>query len=127
MCNSTIYNVKKEFIISKIETSEDGRPYVYVVLTDTRGNFGPTRRQQGFPENPFGVAAIPITSLEDLKNLPKKISDAIEGAFSGSRNNIPAESTTFKMNTSEYEQLGIKPGDKITLEIKISNNDNIRA
>jgi hypothetical protein len=119
--------VKKEFIISKIKNSEDGRPYVYVVLTDTRGNFGPTRRQQGFPENPFGVAAIPITSLDDLKNLPKKISDAIEGAFNGGRNNISAESTTFKMNTSEYEQLSIKPGDKITLEIKISNNDNIRA
>ena len=30
----------------------------------------------------------------------------------------------FKMNVSEYEKLGIKAGDKITLEIKISNNDN---
>jgi hypothetical protein len=65
--------VKKEFIISKIETSQDGSPYVYIVLTDTRSNFIPTRRQQGFHENPFGVAAIPITSLDDLKNLPKKI------------------------------------------------------
>ena len=32
----------------------------------------------------FGVAAaIPITSSDDLKNLPKKIHNAIEGAFSG--------------------------------------------
>jgi hypothetical protein len=31
------------------------------------------------------------------------------------------------MNPSEYEQLGIKIGDKITLEIKISNNYNIGA
>ncbi len=116
--------MKKEFIVSKIDTSQDGSPYVYVVLTDTRGNFTPTRRQQGFPENPFGVASIPITSLEDLKNLPKKISDALEGAFGGSsRNNVSPESTTFKMNTREYEELGIKIGDKITLEIKISTND----
>ena len=117
--------MKKEFIISKIEASQDGSPYLYVVLTDTRGNFTSTRRQQGFPENPFGVAAIPITSLDDLKNLPKKISDAIEGAFGGGgRNNISSsESTIFKMNAREYEELGVKVGDKVTLEIKICNND----
>jgi hypothetical protein len=115
--------MKKEFIVSKIETSQDGSPYVYVVLTDTRGDFTSTRRQKGFPENPFGVAAIPITSLDDLKNLPKKISDAIEGAFRGDRNNISSGSTTFKMTTREYEELGIKTGDKITVEIELSNND----
>jgi formylmethanofuran dehydrogenase subunit D len=27
------------------------------------------------------------------------------------------------MNTSEYEELGIKEGDKITVEMKISNKD----
>ena len=118
--------MKKEYIVSKIDTSQDSSPYVYVVLTDTRGDFTSTRRQQGFPEHPFGVAAIPITSLDDLKNLPKKISDAIEGAFRGGRNNISSESTTFKMTTREYEDLGIKIGDKITLEFTISNND-IRA
>ena len=115
--------MKKEFIVSNIETSQDGSPYVYVVLTDTRGDFTSTRRQKGFPENPFGVAAIPITSLDDLKNLPKKISDAIEGAFRGDRNNISSGSTTFKMTTREYEELSIKTGDKITLEIELSNND----
>ena len=118
--------MKKEFIVSKIEASQDGSPYLYVMLTDTKANFTSTRRQQGFPENPFGVAAIPITSLDDLKNLPKKISDAIEGTFGGGRNNISSslESTTFKMNTREYEELGIKIGDKVSLEINISNNNN---
>jgi hypothetical protein len=119
--------MKKEFIVSKIEASQDGSPQLYVMLTDTRGNFTSTRRQQGFPENPFGVAAIPITSLDDLKDLPKKISDAIEGAFGGGSNNISSsECTTLKMNTREYEELGIKIGNKVTLEIKISNN-NIKA
>jgi len=118
--------MKKEFIVSKIEASQDGSPYLYVMLTDTKANFTSTRRQQGFPENPFGVAAIPITSLDDLKNLPKKISDAIEGAFGGGSNNISSECTTLKMNTREYEELGIKIGNKVTIEIKISNN-NIKA
>ena len=93
----------------------------------TNDHFSPTRRQQGFPENPFGVAAIPITSLDDLKNLPKKISDAIESAFVGGRNNMSSESTTFKMNVREFEELGIKKGDKVTLEINISNNNDIVA
>ena len=116
---------KKEFIVSNIETSKDSSPYVYVSI-NPNGDFSPTRRQQGFPENPFGVAAIPITSLDDLKNLPKKISDAIESAFGGGggRNDIFSESTTFKMNVREFEELGIKIGDKITLEINISNNNN---
>ena len=79
--------------------------------------FSPTVRQQGFSENPFGVAAIHITSLDDWKNLPKKISDGIESAFGGSRNNILSESTTFKMTTREFEELGIKIRDRVTLEI----------
>lgn len=117
--------MKKEFIVSKIETSPDGSAYFHVVLTDTGSNFSPTRRQQKFPENPFGVAAIPITSLDDLNNLPKKISDAIERAFRGdsSNNTSSPESTAFNMNSTEFEELGIKIGDKVTLEIKICNND----
>jgi hypothetical protein len=112
---------KKEFIVTKIETSKDNSPYVYVSIYN-KGNFSPTRRQQGFPENPFGVAAIPITSLDDLKNLPNKISDAIESAFGSGRNNTPSESTRFKMNVREFEELGIKIGDKINLEINISKD-----
>ena len=114
---------KKEFIVSRIETSKDSSSYVYVSI-NPKDDFSPTKRQQGFPEIPFGVAAIPITSLDDLKNLPKKISNAIESAFGGGRNNIASESTTFKMNTREFEELGIKIGDKVTLEIKIFNNNN---
>ena len=117
---------KKEFIVSKIEPSKDNSPYVYVSIY-TKEKFSPTRRQQSFPENPFGVAAIPITSLDDLKNLPKKISDVIESAFRGDMNNMAPELTTFKMNIREFEELGIKIGDKITLEINISNNNDIIA
>jgi hypothetical protein len=31
------------------------------------------------------------------------------------------------MNVSEFEELGIKIGDKVTLEINISNNNDIIA
>ena len=112
----------KEFVVSKVEAPQDGGPYIYVALTDVRANFSPTRRQQGFPENPFGIAAIPISSLDDLKNLPKKISDVINAALGRSSNNASSDSTIFKMTEKEFQELGIKIGDKITLEIKISNS-----
>src|SRR4029078_8526751 len=108
--------MKKEFIVSKIETSAEGSAYVHVILTDAGIHFSPTRRQQKFPENPFGIASITITSLYDLKHIPKKISYAIEHAFRGYRYNTYPESTTFKMNSTEFEELGIKVGDKVTLE-----------
>ena len=101
--------MKKEFIVSKIETSPEESAYVHVILTDTGIHFSPTRRQQKFPENPFGIASIPITSLEH--------------AFRGDGDNTSPESTTFKMNSTEFEELGIKVGDKVTLEIEICNND----
>jgi hypothetical protein len=115
--------MKKEFIVSKVEVPQDGGPYICLVLTDIKGNFTRTRRQQGFPENPFGIATIPISSLDDLRNLPKKISDAINAAYSSSDNNIPYDSTTFKMTQKEFLELGIKEEDKVTIEIKISNSD----
>lgn len=85
-------------------------------MTDTRSNFTPTRRQRGFPEYPFGVAAVDITSL-----------DAIESTFHGSSRSrdtsLSSDSTTFKLNTKEYQDLDIKVGDKVSIEIKKQYND----
>ena len=117
--------MKKEFVVSKIETPEDGSHYIYLVLTDTRGNYNPIRRNQGIPENHFGIATIPITSLEDLKNLPKKISEAINGALASGSNSKPSDSVVFKLSEREYQELDIRMGDKVTLEIKISGSTNI--
>jgi hypothetical protein len=85
--------VKKELIISKIETSQDiGRSLLLEGNKDSMKIL-------------FGVAAIPITSSDDLKNLPKKIYDVIEGAFSGgsSKDNLSSESPPLRriqVNTS---------------------------
>jgi hypothetical protein len=112
----------KEFVVSKIETLQEDKSYLYIMLTDTKSNFSSTRRQRKFPEKPFGFAVIPVTSLDDLKNLPKRISDSIEKSFHGDDNNELGY-ITFKISLAEFEALGIKKGDKVMLEIKISNND----
>jgi hypothetical protein len=64
--------MKKDCIISKIEASQDGSPYVYVTFAD------PDDHKPGAekPQNPFGANKTAFTSPEDLmKNLPKAMSN----------------------------------------------------
>ena len=97
----------KEFIVSRIEASHDGTPYVHVSFMDqTSGD-----REQS--TNPFGVKAINFSSPEDLmKNLPKAMSNVL-----GSGMGL-ADAPTFKLSMREYEDLGLKVGDKVLIELK---------
>jgi hypothetical protein len=115
-----LYRNEKDFIVSKIEASQDGSPYVYVAFTDpnepksTAAGGGGAGRN--FPQSPFGigVGAIPFTSPEDLmKNLPKAMSNMLGGG-----GGISGDSPTFKISMKEYEDMQLKVGDKVTIEIK---------
>jgi hypothetical protein len=114
--------MRKEFIVSKIEASQDGSPYVYVVFTDpnepkSAGGHAGTN----FPQSPFGigVGAVPFSSLEDLmKNLPKAMSNNLGG---GERS-MPSDTPTFKISMKEYYDMQLKVGDKVTIEIKRADN-----
>jgi hypothetical protein len=110
--------MRKEFIVSKIEASLDGSPYVYVVFTDPNepksagGHAG-----RNFPQSPFGVGvdAVPFSSQEDLmKNLPKSMSNILGGRGTGT----PSDTPTFKISMKEYDDMQLKVGDKVTIEIK---------
>ena len=107
--------MKKDFIISKIEASQDGTPYIYVTFSDVNDYKVGGEKQQ----NPFG----PFTSPEDLmKNLPKMMSNISRMTGGGG---APTDSPTFKMSMKEYEDIGIKVGNKVTIEIKKSENSGI--
>src|SRR5918994_322525 len=98
--------MEKDFIVSKVESSQDGSPYVLVAFTDPNA-----------PKSTGGGGsgeAVPFTSPEDLmKNLPKAISN-IFGAGGGMLGNSP----TFKITIKEYEDMAIKVGDRVGIEIK---------
>ena len=103
--------MKKDFIVSKIESSEDGSPYVFVTFTDrneprSAGNSG---------------EAIPFTSPEDLmKNLPKVMSNMYDAG-----GGMPGKSPTFKITMKEYEDMAIKVGDRVGMEINKVNRGGI--
>jgi hypothetical protein len=91
-----------------------------VSLTDPNDYKAGAERQQ----NPFGPNMMAFTSPEDLmKNLPKAMSN-ITRAMGGA--GPPTDSPTFKISMREYEDMAIKVGDKITIEIKKSDSSSER-
>jgi hypothetical protein len=116
--------MKKDSIVSKIEAPQDGSQYVLIAFTDPNEPkpSGGGGAGSGYP-SPFGKSgeAIPFTSPEDLmKNLPKLMSNML-GAGGGMHGNSP----TFKITMKEYEDMAIKVGDKVTIEInKVDDNGN---
>lgn len=115
--------MKKEFIVSKIEASQDGSPYVYISITDPNATKSSEGGDAGknLPQSPFGIGmgAVPFTSPEDLmKNLPKAMSNMLGGAGMG----MPSNSSMFKISMKEYEDMQLKVGDRVTIEIKKTDN-----
>jgi len=111
--------MKKDCLISRIEASQDGSPYVYVTFADP-SDYKPGAEK---PQNPFGPNMMAFTSPEDMmKNLPKAMGNLSRAMGGG----MLTESPTFKISMREYEDMAIKVGDKITIEIKKSDNSSGR-
>ena len=105
-----ILSMKSEFVVSKIEASQDDKtPFVYVVFSDIR-----TLRKGNQQQSVFGGTGMAFTSQEDLmKNLSKM--------FGGGVGNF-GDSPTFKLSIREYDDSGFRVGDKVTIEIKKSDD-----
>jgi len=109
--------MRKQFIVTKIEAAQDGSPYVYIGLIDPNDYKSGESKQL----NPFGPRMMAFSSPEDLmKNLPKAMGN-MTGMMSGNIN----DSQTFKFSIREYEEMGLTVGEKVSIEIKKSENSGI--
>jgi hypothetical protein len=100
--------MKREFIIARIEASQDGSPYVYVTFND------PKDYKSDRPMSPFGPNTMAFSSIEDMmKNMPKVMAN-LPGIMGGGLTDAP----TMKVSMKEYQDMGIKVGDKVTIEIQ---------
>jgi hypothetical protein len=103
--------MKKDFIVSKIEAPQDGSQYVFVAFTD------PDAKPTG---GGGSGEAVPFTSPEDLmKNLPKVMSNMLGKDAGG------GDSPTFKITMKEYEDMTIKVGDKVRIEIRKADKSGV--
>jgi hypothetical protein len=113
--------MKFDFVVSRIEASQDGSPYVYVTYANP--NEFKAGADRSPPFNPFGANMMAFTSPEDLmKNLPKAMSNMGKAMGGGG---FPTDSPTFKISIRDYEDMGIKVGDKVTIEIKKADTSGI--
>ena len=78
---------KKDFIVSKIEASQDGSPYVLVAFTDPNE---PKSAGKSYPQSPF---TSPV------------------------RFNEKSTSPTFRITMKEYEDMAIKVVDRVGMEL----------
>jgi len=95
--------MRKEFIVVRIDAAPDGTPQVIVSLSDPKDVRERSQGQFGGPQmmGAFG-------SMEDLmKNINKIFASQMMGGFT----------TTLKLSIKEYEDSGIKVGDKIYLDV----------
>ena len=91
-----------------------------MTLTDPNDYKAGTERTQ----NPFGPNMMAFTSPEDMmKNLPKAMGNLSRAMGGGG---ALTDSPTFKISMREYEDMAIKVGDKITIEIKKSDSGSGR-
>src|SRR5207249_6632537 len=102
--------MKKQYVVSKIEIASDGSPYVHIGFTDPANKSGAAK-----PLNPFGLKTMAFSSPEDmLKNLPKAMGN-LPGMIGGA-GGFP-DSPTFKLSMRDYEDMNIRVGDKVSIEI----------
>lgn len=89
-------SLTKEYIVTNISAAPDGSQYIFVTLKDPKEASGP----QIQPEVPDSE------SMNDmLRNIGRVITLQMTGGFT----------TVIKLKLSEYEDLDIKVGDKMSL------------
>ncbi len=109
----------KEFTVSKIEAAQDGSPYVYIGFTDPNDYKSGEAKQL----NPFSPKVMGFSSPEDLmKNLPKAMGN-VAGMIGGTGG--LTDSPTFKLSMREYEDMGFKVGEKVSVEIRKKETSGI--
>jgi hypothetical protein len=103
--------MRKEFIVAKIQSAQEGSPHVYVTFSDEKEY----RSQEPKPQSQFGPGVGSFSSIEDLmKNMPKIMAN-MPGLGGGGGQ---SESPTVKLSIREYEDMNIKVGDKVYFDIR---------
>jgi hypothetical protein len=109
--------MRKEYIVAKIQSGQEGSHYVYVTFSDEKDY----RSQEKKTQSQFGPEVGTFNSIEDLmKNMPKIMAN-LPGLGGGQ-----SESPTVKLSMREYEDMNIKVGDKVYFDIyKPDNNEGV--
>jgi hypothetical protein len=104
--------LKKAYIITEIAASPDGSPFVLISMVEEKD----LRQQQQQPQSPpRGVTVLgPFNSSPD--NISNELQKALSGLF-GAGGRLGSQVTVIKLDIREYEESGLRVGDKVQMEI----------
>lgn len=112
--------MRKEYVVAKIQSPEEGSHYVYVTFSDEKEY----RSQEKKTQSQFGPGVGAFNSIEDLmKNMPKIMAN-IPGLGAGGGGGSQTDSPTVKISMREYEDMNIKVGDKVYFDIRKQDDVN---
>lgn len=104
--------MKKEYVVTEISAAPDGGAYVLVSLTDPRDLRGTSQPR-------FDPQVMGFSSMEDLMK-------SLQKAFTGiSKQMMGGATTVLKLDMREYEDTGLKVGDKVYLEITKADKEGV--
>jgi hypothetical protein len=96
--------LKKEYVVTEIVAAPDGSPYVLISLKDPRD-------MKERAQSPFGSQVGNFKSMDEIfRNLSRTLTTQLTSGFA----------TVIKLALNEYEELNIKVGDRIVLDISKS-------
>lgn len=102
--------MRKEYIVAKIQSPQEGSHYVYVTFSDDKEY----RPQEKKTQSEFGPGVGTFNSIEDLmKNMPKIMANIPGLGGAGAQTGSP----TVKLSMREYEEMNIRVGDKVYFDI----------
>jgi hypothetical protein len=101
--------MKKEYVVTRIDASPDGAPYVIASLSLAKD-----LKEGNQPPSTLGQNVMGFSNMDDMmKGLNKMISGGGMPGMGG----MPGNQTSIKLDMHEYKELGISVGDKIFLDI----------
>lgn len=105
--------MRKEYVITEIAIAPDGSPYVFVSMVESKDL--QKGQQASYPPSSIGGVHVlgPISS--NPESISKDIQKALSGMFGGG--GPGSQATVIKLGIREYDDSGLKVGDKVTVEI----------
>jgi hypothetical protein len=108
--------MKKEFVVTSIDASRDGAPYVVISLSSVKD----LKEGTNSVPSPFGAPKVMgFTNMNDMMKDLNKMFAGMGGL--GMQGGV----TQLKLEMHEYKEMGLSVGDKVYLELTKEENSGI--
>lgn len=107
--------MRKEFVIKRIDASQDGAPYVIVSLTSSKD----------LQEGNKNTSQFDPSKIMDPSKMGDMVKD-LNKMLSGMGGMIPGTNgTSLKLDMHEYKEMNLSVGDKVYLDLTKDENTGV--